>query len=256
MYRIRKKFKTLLSIDPKWAYRFLRKRATHQMTFLWSRLIGRRYWDADVVGVPLRFVFFSPYHHRIAYFFHQGSYERSALLVWKEKAKESSVIYDIGGFNGIFGLLAAKVNPQARVVIFEPDAVSARHIRENIKANGLINNCTIEEVAISDSKGTVRFSQGGSTGERLADHGREVRAETLDDLPPADLIKIDVEGAEAKVIAGGLHALKRKPIISVEVHPWLSESDQEKMWATLKELGYSWKTIGDNVEGNPHYLVT
>jgi hypothetical protein len=48
--------------------------------------------------------------------------------VWKEKAKQSSVIYDIGGFNGVFGLLAAKVNPQARVVIFGADAISARHI--------------------------------------------------------------------------------------------------------------------------------
>jgi len=86
------------------------------LTFKWSRLIGRKYWDADVVGVPLRFMFFAPYHHRIAYFYHTGLFERSALSVWKDQAKEANVIYDIGGFSGIYGLLAAKVNPNARIV--------------------------------------------------------------------------------------------------------------------------------------------
>ena len=201
-------------------------------------------------------MFFAPYHHRIAYFYHTGLFERSALSVWKDQAKEANVIYDIGGFSGIYGLLAAKVNPNARILIFEPDVINAEHIRKNIKANGL-SNCEVDEAAVSDVPGTARFSQGGSSGERLSEWGREVRVETLDDLPPANLIKIDVEGAEAKVIAGGKHALQKKPKIMLEIHPWgLSEADQEQMWSTLRGLGYQWKQVADDTEGSPHYLVS
>jgi FkbM family methyltransferase len=254
---IAKKIKTILSIDPKWAYRFLKKRAVHRISFYWSRLIGRKYWDANIDGIVLRFAFFAPYQHRIAYRFHKGElFEWTALRDWKEKAKSSSVIYDIGGFSGIYGLLAAKVNPKARVVIFEPDAINARHIRENIKINGLAN-IELREVAVADTNGTARFSQGGSTGERLSEWGSEVRVETLDSLPAANLIKIDVEGAETKVIAGGLVSFaKTKPIISLEVHPWITKEEEEKMWASLKSLGYSWRQEGGEDEGNPHFLLT
>src|SRR5438046_5716 len=77
---LRKKFRTLLSIDPRWAYRFLKKRAIHLLGFYWSRLLGRTYWDAEIEEVTVRFAFFSPYHHRIAHKFHQGEFERTALL--------------------------------------------------------------------------------------------------------------------------------------------------------------------------------
>jgi len=68
--------------------------------------------------VTLRFAFFTPYHQNIAQKFHDGEFEKTALLAWKEHAKTSAIIYDIGGYNGIFGLLAAKMNPNSTVVIF------------------------------------------------------------------------------------------------------------------------------------------
>jgi FkbM family methyltransferase len=256
MNRIRKKIKTLLSIDPQWAYRFLKKRGMHHIKFYWSHLLGRKYWDVIIDDVTLRFAFFTPYHQNIAQKFHDGEFEKTALLAWKEHAKTSAIIYDIGGYNGIFGLLAAKMNPNSTVVIFEPDEINARHIRENIKVNGL-KNCTIEEVAISDKNGSAMFTQNGSTGSRFAEWGKEVPVKTLDSLRPANLIKIDIEGAEAKAIAGGLEAFREtKPTILVEVHEWLPKDEEQRMWDSLRELGYTWRQIGDAREGNPHYLVS
>ena len=252
--KLKKKTKTLLSIDRRWAYRFLKKRATHRIDFYWSRISGRKYWDADIDGINLKFAFFTPYHHRIAHIFHDGGFEREALSSWKDKAKNSSVIYDIGGYNGIYGLVAAKVNPKARVVIFEPDATSVRHIRANIKLNNCAN-CELREVAVSDSNGTARFTQNGGSGERFAEWGQEVCVETLDSLPPANLLKIDVEGAEAKVIAGGLASFaKTKPAILIEIHPWLDKKEEDDMWKSLKRLGYTWRGV-DN-DSNPHYLIS
>jgi hypothetical protein len=79
--------------------------------------------------VVIRFAFFNAYHHRIAYFLHNGGFEYAALAVWKQRAANATTIYDLGGFNSMYGLLAAKINPKARVLIFEPDPMNARHIR-------------------------------------------------------------------------------------------------------------------------------
>ena len=67
----------------------------------------------------------------------------------------------------------------------------------------------------------------------MSEWGKVVPVESLDTLPPADLIKIDVEGAEAKVIEGGMQSLRRKPTLLLEIHP-LYEPDKEAMWASLK----------------------
>jgi FkbM family methyltransferase len=256
MNRIRKKIRTLLSIDPEWAYGFLKKRGKHHVKFYWSRLLGRKYWDVTIDGVTLHFVFFTPYHQNIAQKFHDGEFEKSALLAWMDRAKTSALIYDIGGYNGIFGLLAAKVNQNSTVIIFEPDEINARHIGENIKVNGL-NNCPLEEAAISDENGEAMFTQNGSTGSRFAEWGKKVKVQKLDSRKPANLIKIDIAGAEAKAIAGGLEAFRKtKPIILLEVHEWLAKDEERRMWDSLRELGYKWSQVGDAREGNPHYLVS
>jgi hypothetical protein len=133
--------------------------------------------------VKIRFAFFNAYHHRIAYFLHNGGFEYAALAVWKERAVTAATIYDVGGFNGMYGLLAAKVNPKARVLIFEPDPVNARHIRQNIELNDL-TNCDVAEIALSDHQGTELFLSDGTTGARFGDgFGTNVRVDTLNAYP-------------------------------------------------------------------------
>ena len=253
MKNIVKNIRQLFFIDVAWALRFLRKPTSRH--YYWSRLIGRKYWDADILGFTLRFMFLTPYQHHVAYQLHRGNlFEPLILAAWKEKARTSRVIYDIGGFNGIYGMLAAKVNPDARVVIFEPDPHNARHIRENIRANN-VPNCSIEEVALSNFRGNAAFSAEGKTGSHLSDYGSEVGVDVLDSYPQPDLVKIDVEGAEAQLLAGAPRTLQHKPTMFLEVHG-LNHADEVLLWKLINESGYAKTRIGGPEEGNPHYLLS
>jgi FkbM family methyltransferase len=77
------------------------------------------------------------------------------------------------------------------------------------------------------------------------DTGTDVRMITLDslNLPRCDLIKIDVEGMEASVIAGAAATIsKHLPIIMVES----IKSDKMRLRATLLGMGYSVFEAGIN----------
>jgi Methyltransferase FkbM domain len=97
----------------------------------------------------------------------------------------------------------------------------------------------------------------GTTGARFGDgFGTNVRVDTLNAYPPADLIKIDVAGAEAKVVVGRAKSLSQRPTILLEVNHWLKAPERGAMWATLAALGYTWKHIEGDEEGASHFLVT
>src|SRR5258705_275704 len=103
-----KKLRTISSIDPRWAYKFLRKRTGHYVSYMFSRLSGRTYWEVPIEGVNVRLVFFTPYHHRIAHLLSQNLHEAKVLSEWARECRGHRIIYDIGGMTGIFGLAAAK----------------------------------------------------------------------------------------------------------------------------------------------------
>jgi hypothetical protein len=59
--------------------------------------------------------------------------------------------------------------------------------------------------------------------------------------PPPHLIKVDVEGAEALVIKGGMETLKRySPYLLLEIH---GPTNVDTIWDMLFDLGYEWKTV-------------
>ena len=165
-------------------------------------------------GVTVKLSFSTPYHQSIAKSQHNRDYEKPVMQAWMREIGGKKIIYDVGGFNGLYGLLAAVKNSSAQVTIFEPDRVNAAHIRANILLNEL-KNCTIQEAAVSDFTGTTTFSQGGTSGEHIGSTGDTVKVIALRDLPHADLLKIDVEGAELKALTG----MEYMSTILLEVHP-------------------------------------
>jgi FkbM family methyltransferase len=244
--------KTLVAVDKRWLARYLWKYAKQNTAFITNRIFQRTYWNVTEGGVTVKLGFFTPYHQSIAKSQHERAYEIPVMRAWLDEIDGKKVIYDLGGFNGLYGLIAAKKNPSARVVIFEPDHVNAEHIRENIRLNNL-SNCTAEEAAVSDYSGTTLFTQGGTSGEHMGGLGAEVRVVALKDLPPADLIKIDVEGAELKVLKG----MGYKSTILLEVHPlflYRSGDTEGDVDEYLKNEGYDVTFIHERDRAK-HYLV-
>jgi FkbM family methyltransferase len=109
---------------------------------------------------------------------------------------------------------------------FEPNSENCRLILLGVEQNGL-TNVNLMPIALSDRPGWAYFSphigsNGGfsTRGAEVADgNGTVVPVFVLDDLclPGADIIKVDVEGAEYKVLKGAEKSISRsRPAIVSE----------------------------------------
>lgn len=227
--------------------RFFGKRGKILTTYHAARIFGPGYYVFD--GIRLSFA--TAYHHQMAKEAARGIIEPHFMNIWKEQVKKSSRIYDIGGFNGLFGLIAAKTNPRASVTIFEPDPINVSHIKRNIELNTILN-CIVEEVALSNRHGTAQFDFGGTTYSLLGRGKDTVLCKMLSDYPPADLIKIDAGNSEADIIDGGKGAIaSQKPFILMQTH---SSVNHEHMFEQLKKVGYKTEHLGKLPGGGSHYV--
>lgn len=200
-----------------WRLRFFLKRLK-----MWSGYIFAASKVFKVEGITLAAS--SPYHYAIARSQSDGTwYESARLKTWIEKAKSlppGATVFDVGGFNGIYGLTAALANPKAKVFIFEPDPVNARHIEKNTRINNL-ENCTLVEAAVSDKNGEIAFSGDGSTGSKVQTWGKPVKSITLASYGSPELLKIDVEGHEPQALKGADLSRTRTVFIEVNAHETL-----------------------------------
>jgi len=163
------------------------------------------------------------------------SYERESVTQWIKRAKASSTILDIGAYTGLYGLLAYHANPNAEVHAFEPTRRVYSRLLSNIQLNGLYKKMVLVNKALSDKTGSVTFNQyreehilgtGASfveKGHQIIDNSEQVETITLDSYVSeldlrVDLVKIDVEEAESRVLEGMDLVLERDgPDILIEV---------------------------------------
>jgi FkbM family methyltransferase len=132
---------------------------------------------------------------------------------------------------------AACVGPLGQVHAFEPCPHLTAHLRENVSRNRL-TNVQLHPVVVSDNDGTTDFHvalDGASALSSLRPlEGRATRlvsvpCVTIDSLLPSlgtvSFVKIDVEGAELRVLQGMRKLIKRdKPLIQAEVtEAWMRE---------------------------------
>jgi FkbM family methyltransferase len=124
------------------------------------------------------------------------------------------------------------VGPQGSVWAFEPFPPAFRELQAHVGLNHMrMVRCF--PVALSGTSGEQPFLPGESaaTGQLLSGSNRlgqqtlSVAARRLDDLPEIsglrrlDVMKIDVEGAESGVLAGGENTIDRfRPVLIVELH--------------------------------------
>jgi hypothetical protein len=97
----------------------------------------------------------------------------------------------------------------------------------------------VTQFVVMPEESMGKLSNSGFQRQQPGAEAIEVGAETLDHLvesgmvPEPDLIKIDVEGAEAMLLAGGERVLrKRRPQLFIEVHsPELARECDEMLSA-------------------------
>jgi FkbM family methyltransferase len=139
----------------------------------------------------------------------------------------------------------------------------AAKLRDNVALNGL-QNVTVNELAISDLAGHATFylTDESDQNSLIPCEGRRVNVETarLDDyltsrqISHVDVMKIDVEGAEARVLRGasGLLSGDRPPVILLEFNPPALErggSSENELRGILSGHGYSCHTVTSYANG-------
>jgi FkbM family methyltransferase len=150
---------------------------------------------------------------------------------WLERnLRPGDVFYDIGANVGSYSLIAAVLG--LRVIAFEPGYASYAALCDNILLNGRGDTITPLPVVLAERTGlaTLGFSDvAAGAAEHTLDPGGKaayrlpVLAYRLDDLveqlglPAPALLKVDVDGAEASVLAGAPRTLAGADLRSVLV---------------------------------------
>jgi FkbM family methyltransferase len=178
-----------------------------------------------------------------------GTYERQKQTAIKAHLERGMVACDIGANAGFYSLLmAGAVGKEGLVYAFEPQPDNLNYLRRHLQLNG-IRNVLASDEAVADFVGEARFAANrGSYQGRLDEDGQLcVPVVTLDHLfatgrlQPADLVKIDVEGAELNVLKGARKFLKRfRPVIFLATH---GAEVHQHCCQFLRDCGYRLRTL-------------
>jgi FkbM family methyltransferase len=166
-----------------------------------------------------------------------------------------ATVYDIGANVGLFSVLFARwIGAGGWLYAIEPNPICVHFLRANLE-HARSRNFTILPVAASDRRSDVRFTinYGSSLLGVGADssvtgkpgHQITVEGESLDaliatfNLRNPDFIKLDVEGAEASVVAGMMATLeKHRPSFMIEMH---GRDAASQTLLSLAGLGYQYR---------------
>jgi FkbM family methyltransferase len=188
-------------------------------------------------------------------FFGQYS-ETFETKLFLSKLKPDSTVVDAGANFGWYSLLAAKQG--ATVYAFEPEETSRSQLEQSISLNKF-TNIQVYPYAASNQEGTTQFylSNGWSGSSLTTDNPDAnktvtVKTVTLDKQLSdghVDVLKMDVEGAEALVLEGAEKLLKKDmPDIFMEFYPKMladMKSDPWFMLNKLEEKGYTTSIIDE-----------
>jgi FkbM family methyltransferase len=142
-------------------------------------------------------------------------------------AIDATVIVDLGAHIGLATLRLLAHRPNARVIAVEADPVLLPRLRANVR--GLPVTVVHAAVCAQSGERTFYRSDASSWGNSLvrAEPGQEARtvpactlSELLDehDIAVADLVKLDIEGAEWDVLRHGVPARVRALVGELHAH--------------------------------------
>lgn len=153
-------------------------------------------------------------------------YEPEIGLLIDAFVPDDGVLVDVGANWGYFPLfLAARPGFRGHILAVEPFPASAAALAGVIAATGIENRVEPLAIALGAAPGRAAMSAEVFTGNnRISRDGAvQVPVETLDRIVAArnlarlDLLKIDVEGAEADVIRGAARSIARhRPVVVFE----------------------------------------
>lgn len=166
-----------------------------------------------------------------------------------KKAKNS--IIDIGGHLGFFSIMCNLLNSKVPIYSFEPHEGNFKLLKTNLK-NNHVKNVTAKQVAVSDEVAQLELQiseedLNHSMVKAIEPTGltQKVQTTTLERIfqknriKKCDLLKLDCEGSEFKIILNSPKELFKKiDHIFLEYHDWAGAGHSSELKQYLINLGY------------------
>ncbi|MEC9293739.1 MAG: FkbM family methyltransferase [Chloroflexota bacterium] len=186
-----------------------------------------------------------------------GSGHNRGFVSCIDLANGKHTVFDIGAHIGLVTLpLAATISARGTIYAFEPGNSNRKFLEQHLRINEIKNVTVVSDLVGEKFKASANFYQSTSDSgmNTITDTGRRkgykqtiVKQITLDEfcnlhkLQP-QLIKIDVEGAELRVLQGGVKVLRQyMPTIFLSVHPrHIAESggSTKELEQFIAKMGY------------------
>ncbi len=208
------------------------------------------------------------------------------LFAWAQRFLQPGMrVWDVGANQGLFSFAASHVvGKTGRVTAFEPDpflvalmersAASGSHrgAAVEVRAVALSDACGVSEFAIAQTDRALNHLVGVQGNPRTGGANSVIRVATVtgdlvaDEIGPPDFVKIDVEGAEHKVLRGMDAVLATvRPVLIIEVAAenaaWIADALSRhgyRMFDAADDRGEELKTAAWNTLAVPsgHAVAT
>lgn len=193
-------------------------------------------------------------------YFSPDPHEEAVLRAIRPILRRSRFFVDVGASLGQFTKFASEIMAAGRVLAVEADPLRARELEAGCARWQSHSRARLDVVhaAVTDEDGATRLSitdsavSGGlfrhsldhlrpGVAERVRWREVNVPARRLDSLchgAVPDLVKIDVEGAELRVLRGADEIIRRgATLFLVELHPWADPDGQSSPADVIAFMG-------------------
>lgn len=182
---------------------------------------------------PIPYVF--DYNFIFASYTDWGTKHNEGFYKLLEVSKGCKTVFDIGAHIGLCSLpLSRVIHREGIIYAFEPSAVNAKFLKKNVEFNNIRNIEIIPHLVGEKSANSILYYESFNVSgmNSLADYKIDETYQAVNreqvsiddfcadnDLEP-EIIKIDVEGAEIKVLRGMKNTVAScSPRIVLSVHP-------------------------------------
>lgn len=191
-------------------------------------------------------LFGSPFYYQHGRAFYDTYQEIFIQEIYRFKSQtDKPLIIDCGANIGLSLLFFSRYYPKAKIIAFEPDNSVLPCLRENIKHSKL-KQVELHERAVWDSVTELKFYTDKGMGGRVEtafENQQAVIISTvrLRDLlqEPIAMLKMDIEGAEYKVLKDCADVLCNVSCLFVEYHSFIGEEQHlDDILGILKRAGF------------------
>lgn len=172
------------------------------------------------------------------------------------------VVWDVGANVGLYACFVARVLDEGQVVAIEPEPTNAARLAENLAANAPDERWQVLPVALADTDGRARLASEHPPGERVPGTGhhflaaggdtavecRRGDALVAEGVPTPDVLKVDVQGAEGRVLEGLGGVLAGVDRCYLELHTEKCGrygTTTDEVEAFLREAGFTVTDLGE-----------